>query len=183
MPGLRLTEPQVERLCTAHARTSASALRALVSAGFLRAMSDGSYGRTDVFVGRRDIALAPSNIGVMRSPWIGDCAAGNGFGHDMRIAVTDVGRTFGRQTRAYAEYRIFSSLARFSPVVREVDVSLTPAGRTDGLGAVCVVVIIVGDGLRVQVRAVGRHAYDAINRAAQRSGEALRRHTDVQLSS
>jgi hypothetical protein len=47
----------------------------------------------------------------------------------MRIAVTDIGRTFGRQTRAYAEYRIFSSLARFSDVVREANVALTPLPR------------------------------------------------------
>jgi ribosome-associated translation inhibitor RaiA len=101
----------------------------------------------------------------------------------MRIAVTDVGRTFGRQTRAYAEYRIFSSLARFSHVVHDVDVSLTAASRTDGSRARCVVVVTVGDGIRVQVRATGRHAYDAINRAAQRIGQALRRHADIPLSS
>ena len=27
----------------------------------------------------------------------------------MKIDVTDISRTFGRQTRAYAEYRIFAS--------------------------------------------------------------------------
>jgi hypothetical protein len=68
MPGLRLTEAQVERLCTADALTSASALRALVSAGFLRRMPDGSYGRTDVLVGRRDITPVRSSTGT-RSPW------------------------------------------------------------------------------------------------------------------
>ena len=47
LPGLRLTEAQVERLCTTDASTSASALRALVSAGFLRPLEDGSYARTD----------------------------------------------------------------------------------------------------------------------------------------
>jgi ribosome-associated translation inhibitor RaiA len=101
----------------------------------------------------------------------------------MRIAVTDVGRTFGRQTRAYAEYRIFSSLARFSRVVHDVDVSLTSTRLTHGSTALCVVVVTVGDGSRLHVRARGRHAYDAINRAARRIGDALRRHTDIQLSS
>ena len=47
LPGLRLTEPQVRRLCTADAVTSVSALRALVGAGFLRPMAGGSYGRAD----------------------------------------------------------------------------------------------------------------------------------------
>ena len=48
MPGLRLTEEQTQRLCDADASLSASALRALVSAGFLRPLSDGSYGRADL---------------------------------------------------------------------------------------------------------------------------------------
>jgi hypothetical protein len=37
----------------------------------------------------------------------------------MRIDASNIGRTFGRQTRAYAEFRTFSSLAQFSDVVRE----------------------------------------------------------------
>jgi len=69
MPGLRLTEAQVERLCTADPLTSASALRALVSAGVLRPMADGSYGRTDVFIGRRDIARDRPSTRMMPSPW------------------------------------------------------------------------------------------------------------------
>lgn len=69
MPGLRLTEAQVERLCAANGLTSASALRALVSAGFLMPMADGSYGRTDVFVGRQEVAPVRSRTGITRSPW------------------------------------------------------------------------------------------------------------------
>lgn len=41
MPGLRLTEEQVRRLYDVNGSTGASALRALVSAGFLRSMGDG----------------------------------------------------------------------------------------------------------------------------------------------
>ena len=48
MPGLRLTEAQVQRLCDVNTATSASALRALVSAGFLRPLEDGSYRRADL---------------------------------------------------------------------------------------------------------------------------------------
>ena len=101
----------------------------------------------------------------------------------MRIAVTAIGRTFGRQTRAYAEYRIFSSLARFSGVVDDVDVSLTSNRLSHAFKAHCVVVVTVGDGSHLYVRARGRHAYDAINRAARRIGDALRTHTDTRLSS
>jgi ribosome-associated translation inhibitor RaiA len=99
----------------------------------------------------------------------------------MRIWVTDIGCTFGRQTRAYAEYRIFSSVARFSDVVHEAGVSLI--SRRRGGAARCVVSLAVNDGGRLRVSARGRHVYDAINRAAERIGEELRRHTDLRLSS
>jgi len=69
MPGLRLTEAQVERLCTADTLTSVSALRALVSAGFLRPMADGTYGRTDVLTGRQDTPRVRPSTGMTLSPW------------------------------------------------------------------------------------------------------------------
>jgi nucleotide-binding universal stress UspA family protein len=58
MPGLRLTEAQVQRLCDVQVPTSASALRTLVSAGFLRPLEDGSYGRADL----------PSHVGSQSFP-------------------------------------------------------------------------------------------------------------------
>jgi nucleotide-binding universal stress UspA family protein len=69
MPGLRLTEPQVERLCSADAPTSASALHALVSAGFLRPMADGSYGRTDLVTSDPRDPLDGGRARTMPSPW------------------------------------------------------------------------------------------------------------------
>jgi ribosome-associated translation inhibitor RaiA len=99
----------------------------------------------------------------------------------MRISVTEIGCRFGRQTKAYAEYRIFSSVARFSHVVHEAGISLT-SRRPEG-AARCVVSLTVDDGGRLRVSARGRHVYDAINRAAERIGEELRRHTDITLSS
>ena len=95
----------------------------------------------------------------------------------MRIEITDIGRTFGRQTRAYAEYRIFSSLAQFSDVVRQAEISLAPAAR--GRSVVCSVLVGVETGAPVWVTARGRHAYDAINRVADRLGHTLRRHGHV----
>jgi hypothetical protein len=91
----------------------------------------------------------------------------------MRIEVTDIGRTFGRQTRAYAEFRMFSSLAPFSDIVRDVTVSLTPARRGQSVVVAAVVGVEADVPLRVSAR--GRHAYDAINRVAERLGPALRR--------
>jgi hypothetical protein len=99
----------------------------------------------------------------------------------MKIDVSDITRTFGRQTRAYAEYRIFSSLARFSDVVRDAAVSLTPAAKGDTV--VCSVLIAFDGGIPIRVTARGRHAYDAINRVAYRIGPAVHRHTQVALAS
>ena len=99
----------------------------------------------------------------------------------MKIDVTDIGSTFGRQTQAYAEYRVFGSLAQYSDVVREAVVSLTRA--VNGHSVVCSVLVGLENGLPVRVTARGRHAYDAINRAARRIGPTLRRHTPVALSS
>jgi ribosome-associated translation inhibitor RaiA len=98
----------------------------------------------------------------------------------MRISVADIGYAFGRQTRAYAEYRIFSSVSRFG-VVHDADVSLT--SRQASGAARCVVALTVDGGHRLLVSARGRHVYDAINRAAERIGEELRRHTDIPVSS
>lgn len=97
----------------------------------------------------------------------------------MNIEATDIARTFGRQTRAYAEFRIFSSLAPFSEVVRRAAVSLSPAAK--GHAAVCSVDLDLEMGGRVRVRARGRHAFDAINRVAHRIGPALGRHAHVAL--
>jgi ribosome-associated translation inhibitor RaiA len=95
--------------------------------------------------------------------------------------VTDVGGAFGRQTRAYAEYRIFSSVARFGSAVHNADVSLT--SRRAGGAARCAVTLTVDDGICVRVSARGRHVCDAINRAAERIGKKLCRHTARRLSS
>ncbi len=100
----------------------------------------------------------------------------------MRIAVTDVGRTFGRQTRAYAEYRIFSSLARFSGTVRDASVCLAPS-TADRHTVHCRVTVSLEHGSDVCVRARGEHAYDAINKAARQMVHALQRHSGVALSS
>ena len=65
MPGLRLSEGQVERLYDVNASTSASALRALVSAGFLRAPEDGSYRRADMAMG----VDTRSTLDAVEPPW------------------------------------------------------------------------------------------------------------------
>ena len=69
MPGLRLTAAQTERLGDVEASTAASALHALVSAGFLTALPDGSYGRTDVAPTARTVPPIGPRAQLMHSPW------------------------------------------------------------------------------------------------------------------
>ena len=99
----------------------------------------------------------------------------------MTIEVTEVGYAFGRQTRAYADYRVSSSLERFSDIVRNAAVSLMPS-PVDGQ-SVCCVAVTAGEGTSIRVTARGRHAYEAINRASDGIGDALRRHVDTAVSS
>jgi nucleotide-binding universal stress UspA family protein len=65
MPGLRLSEAQAQRVCDANASTCASALRALVSAGFLCPLEDGSYRRADIEVS----ANTRSTSDAVEPPW------------------------------------------------------------------------------------------------------------------
>jgi hypothetical protein len=95
----------------------------------------------------------------------------------MTIAVTDVGHTFGKQTRAYADGRVFSSLARYSEIVRKATVSLTTSPVV-GHSVACCVAVTIGEDTRIRITARGRHAYEAINRASERIGEALRSYVD-----
>src|SRR5687768_907174 len=69
MPGLRLTEAQVLRLCATDACQAAPALRTLVSAGFLRLTDDGTYMRADVFTRPPDVEPARSPKRVTRPSW------------------------------------------------------------------------------------------------------------------
>jgi nucleotide-binding universal stress UspA family protein len=69
LPGLRLTEPQVERLCTADPSTSTAALRALVSAGVLTRAPDGSYGRTELAASGPRHPMAGDQHRIVPSPW------------------------------------------------------------------------------------------------------------------
>ena len=98
----------------------------------------------------------------------------------MHIEGAGISRLFGRQTRAYAEYRAFSGLARFSHIVHGATVTLTRAERQM---VVCVVTVALEDGRRVRIRSRGRHPYDAINRAADRIGDQVRRHVSAGIAS
>jgi ribosome-associated translation inhibitor RaiA len=90
----------------------------------------------------------------------------------MNIEATGISRTFGRQTRAYAESRIVASLAAVGGAVEKAAISLSAdaTGRT----VVCTVVLDLQNGGRVRVTARGRHAFDAINQIADRLEACVR---------
>ena len=69
MPGLRLTEAQVRRLCSVDATTCASGLRALMHAGFLRSLANGTYVRSDLVSTSSETAMPSSRVGVPPPPW------------------------------------------------------------------------------------------------------------------
>jgi nucleotide-binding universal stress UspA family protein len=69
MPGLRLTEPQVERLCAADESTSSAALEGLVDAGFLSPISNGGFGRADLIPSAARDSLARERARLVPSPW------------------------------------------------------------------------------------------------------------------
>jgi hypothetical protein len=94
-------------------------------------------------------------------------------GKVMTIRVDDSGGG-SEQTRAYAEYRVFASLAPYSRLVREVEVVVRAnAGHVSPV--LCDISVRFDSGRRVNVQARGGHAYEAINRAAIRVSERLTR--------
>ena len=93
----------------------------------------------------------------------------------MRLTVRDERGQFNRETHAYAEYRAFSSTIGSHVPVEEVTVTLSrrPVVGTDteGGGVVCAISIRKASGDVVQVRAVARHAYAAIDEVVSRIRE------------
>jgi hypothetical protein len=93
----------------------------------------------------------------------------------MRIHVSAPTGLATPQMRAYAEYRVFASLARFGEHVRSATVTLNPAAAGADRGVICLVDIDVGGGSPLRCRSAEPHAADAIDRAADRSRRALER--------
>jgi ribosome-associated translation inhibitor RaiA len=101
----------------------------------------------------------------------------------MRIEIRDA-YVFGTQTHAYAEYRAFASLAPLGNVAQRVTVALAAADRrgadpVTGVRVVCTITVMTGPGQEVEVRARGRHPYEAIDRAARRMRNVLIQRTST----
>jgi ribosomal subunit interface protein len=102
----------------------------------------------------------------------------------MRIAVSSENIALDEQTRAYTEYRVFSSLAPFARQIDHVEVVLSerPADPTGEETACSVTVDLAAKG-RVGVRSCALRAYSAIDRAASKIEDAMNRRASRRLSS
>ena len=84
--------------------------------------------------------------------------------------------------RAYAEYRVFAALARYTRVIRRVRVEL---GHADGNGAGCVrcaVHLTLQPSGSAHARARGPHAFGAIDRVAERIRDVMARRSPESIS-
>jgi ribosome-associated translation inhibitor RaiA len=102
----------------------------------------------------------------------------------MRIEVIGEDETTAAQVRAYAEYRLFATLARYSQLVRSVRVVLRRAGRdrTDD-NIVCTVTVALEPSGYARARVSRSLAYGAIDRATERIGDLMNRRTAQRRSS
>jgi hypothetical protein len=89
---------------------------------------------------------------------------------EMRPTVHDPRFQFDRQTRAYAEYRVFSALTPAAAGTTSISITL---GRehddaaTHGAPAACLVRLIADNGEVLETRAAAHHPYAAIDRATE----------------
>ncbi len=91
-----------------------------------------------------------------------------------RIIVAGDETLLSPQARAYAEYRMFSVVARHTRRVQRVHIVLTPiSGDADGDRVQCAVTVDLEHSPRLQIRATGRHLNEAINRAVARLGAEM----------
>ena len=102
----------------------------------------------------------------------------------MRIEVIGGENSTIVQARAYAEYRLFATLARYARRIRSVNVVLGEVERKGASDRVtCAVKVILEPSWAIRVRAQGPHARGAIDRAAERVGDLLKRKTPPAISS
>jgi hypothetical protein len=100
----------------------------------------------------------------------------------MRIHVNVVTEGFAEQARAYAEFRMFSALARFERQIEAATLVLTESAEPQPV-VTCAVAITFAGGARLRIRTRGEHPYEAINRAADRVSDLVRQeHSAVLLS-
>jgi hypothetical protein len=101
----------------------------------------------------------------------------------MRVDVIG-DAAISEQTRAYAEYRMFATLARLSRAIRGVRVTITKTGTKASVRNIaCEVTVMLDPSGSVRTRVSGPEASVIIDRAAERIGLLVCEQTGRQLSS
>lgn len=91
----------------------------------------------------------------------------------MRITVVGPADLTRDQTRAYAEYRVFATLARFGRMVRSATLSLEHGRMAASSGVTCVIEVDLGERNVLRFRTTDRQASAAIDRTARRAQRAI----------
>lgn len=100
----------------------------------------------------------------------------------MRIMLTGKDVAVTEQLRAYAEYRMFTSIARYEPLVRAVNVTLRR--HTDHQDRfLCLVSLDLSPSGQITTRASAPHPNVAIDRVADRVASLLGQRVPRHVSS
>jgi ribosome-associated translation inhibitor RaiA len=101
----------------------------------------------------------------------------------MRIDIIATDDSTTPQARAYAEYRVFATLARHMRVIRSVRVELARTERNGTARCItCAVHVTLEPSGSAHARAQGPRAFGAIDRAAERIGDLMSRRAVQSLS-
>lgn len=92
----------------------------------------------------------------------------------MRITLSGINTAIPDNTRAYAEYRLFTSAARHEELVRSVDVVVRRDSRATRQ-FLCAVSVDLGPSGRIKTQARAAYPIAAIDRAAERMAWLLDR--------
>ncbi|MGH9418952.1 MAG: HPF/RaiA family ribosome-associated protein [Thermoanaerobaculia bacterium] len=84
--------------------------------------------------------------------------------------------------RAYTEYRMFTSVARYGAIIRTIRVDVGRDGR-DRDGVACTVLIDLVPSGQVKTQARASHSIAAIDRVCDRAGRLLGRRETQSVSS
>lgn len=93
----------------------------------------------------------------------------------MRIEVTANNDSVSPRIRAYAEYRLFTTLARHARVIRRIRVILESQDPQAGGALTCEVDVTLQASGSARVLAHGPHMHAAIDSAAERIGYVIDR--------
>jgi ribosomal subunit interface protein len=100
----------------------------------------------------------------------------------MRVPVTGKDVIITDQLQTYVEYRLFTSIARYQALIREVNVTLAHS-RGKRSRFLCVVTVDLRHGGQIKIRANGAQPHAAIDRAADRTSLRLGHRTCQHVSS